>query len=91
MMNKHDIVVKQEYVVYFHRQLDQEGHEVADEARAPRFVKVIIKLESIAIIMLVCEVDDSDEDKVKHCEEAKPDDCFANWAWYWNAHPVCKF
>lgn len=90
MMNEHDIVVKQKYVVNFYSELNKECHEVADEGRPPRLVKVITQLESITIVMLVREVDNSDEDKVKHGKEAKPYDCFADGSRYWNAHPVCK-
>ena len=65
-MDEADVIVEYEDINYQSEELHQECNEKANESGVLHASIVVVKFEEISIFVLVCKVDNCNQEKVKH-------------------------
>lgn len=76
-MHKHDVVVEYEGVEHEESYFSEEGNEESKHSRIAYLLVVVVQLEQVSVLVLVCHVNNQNEEEVQTRGESKPSDEFA--------------
>lgn len=81
MVDKNDVVIEKVNVYQRNESVGDEGEEVSNKAWTVSFVKIIEKFEKVTVLVLICDVNDSNQSKIEYAKEAVPGKSFAQKSW----------